>query len=530
MPLKSKRKRNKILILVAVLVIFSIGATIAWLTIYSNKTQAPTEQDDINDGKLLAAKYCTLCHQLPSPALIDSASWVSGVLPAMAKELHIKNYIGQYYADGHSLLNIVQWQKIITYYSKTAPKNLVIPKPAVEPLKDWAVFSLLKPVANPKGPTAMTTLIAFNPFDKQFYSGDAANNFYKWDKNLNSKLVKNMPSPVTGAFFTKNANNSEDAILTCIGVMAPINVAKGKVIQVSLNGKVKDDRRVTIGDSLPRAVQTVAADFNKDGLTDYVVCGFGHDNGGLYLLQQQPNHTFAKKLIRNEAGGEQLITGDFNNDGWPDVMCLFAQADEGIWMFLNDHKGGFITQNLSHFPPIYGSSSFQLIDFNHDGKPDILYTSGDNSDYSKVLKPYHGVYIFTNQGDWKFKQTYFYHVDGSTKAIAADFDGDGDLDIATIAFFADFKNHPSAGFTYLEQTSPGKFTAHELPIESYGRWLTMEIGDIDQHGIPDIMLGNFSTPGRGFINQKGYTPQWNEKNSVIVLKNISTSKPAITPK
>jgi FG-GAP-like repeat len=530
MPLKSKRKRNKIVILVVVLVLFSIGATIAWLTIYNNKTEAPTEQDDINDGKLLATKYCTLCHQLPSPALIDRASWINGVLPAMAKELHVKNYIGQYYADGNSLLNIVQWQKIVTYYSKTSPVNLVIPKPAVEPLKDWAVFSLLKPVANPKGPTAMTTLIAFNPFDKQFYNGDAANNFYKWDKNLNSKLVKNMPSPVTGAFFIKNANNSEDAILTCIGVMAPINVAKGKVIQVSLNGKVKDDERVTIGDSLPRAVQTVAADFNKDGLTDYVVCGFGHDNGGLYLLQQQPNHSFAKKLIRNEAGGEQLITGDFNNDGWPDVMCLFAQADEGIWMFLNDHKGGFITQNLLHFPAVYGSSSFQLVDFNHDGRPDILYTSGDNSDYSKVLKPYHGVYIFTNQGDWKFKQTYFYHVDGSTKAIAADFDGDGDLDIATIAFFADFKNHPSAGFTYLEQTSPGKFTAHELPIESYGRWLTMEVGDVDQDGKLDIMLGNFSTPGRGFINQKGYTPQWNEKNSVIVLKNISASKPVTTPK
>jgi hypothetical protein len=306
--------------------------------------------------------------------------------------------------------------------------------------------------------------------------------------------------------------------------MAPINVAKGKVIQVSIDGNSKDQKQVTIGDSLPRAVQSVAADFNKDGLMDYVVCGFGHDQGGLYLLQQKSDHTFKKEVMRGIPGGEQLITGDFNGDGWPDVICLFAQADEGIMMFLNDHTGGFTMQSLLNFPAVYGSSSFQLIDFNHDGKPDILYTCGDNSDYSKVLKPYHGVYIFTNQGNWKFKQTYFYHIDGCTKAIAADFDHDGDLDIATIAFFADFKNHPSAGFTYLEQTKPNQFLPHEVPIDQYGRWLTMEVGDIDQDGNLDIILGNFVTPGRGLINQKDFTPHWDVHMPVMVLKNNGQKK------
>jgi len=515
MPGKNRLSPNQLCLLIVF--VFAIG-----LAVLFGCHQGTPAQNDAADGKQLAEKYCVSCHQLPEPALIDRQSWVQGVLPAMAKRLGVQNYMGQYFTDNRAALNIVDWQKIVSYYKDAAPRELKIPKLATEPLKDWAGFSLLTPKANPRGAVAMTTLLTYNSFDQHFYSGDVTGNFFRWDENLKPTLIRKMKSAVTGATFLQNADKKTDAVLTCIGVMPPLDIAKGQV--VSFDPGNKNSKETVAGDSLPRAVQTVAADFNIDGLMDYVVCGFGHELGGLYLLQQQTNHTFKKSVIRGLPGGEQLLIGDFNNDGWPDVMCLFAQADEGLWMFLNDQKGGFITKNLLHFPAVYGSSSFQLVDFNHDGKPDILYTCGDNSDYSKVLKPYHGVYIFTNEGNWTFKQTYFYHINGCTKAIAADFDGDGDLDIAAIAFFADFKYHPSEGFTYLEQTGANQFTAHEIPVDKYGRWLTMEVGDIDHDGKPDIILGNFSTPGRGLLNQAGVKPGWDQHMPVIVLKNVSGKK------
>jgi hypothetical protein len=271
-----------------------------------------------------------------------------------------------------------------------------------------------------------------------------------------------------------------------------------------------------IADKLPRPVQSLSADFDKDGLEDRLICGFGHNMGGLYWYKQSVNKSFEKKIISTMPGAEHAVIGDFNHDGWPDVVCLFAQADEGIWLFLNDHKGGFTTTNLLKFPPVYGSSSFQLVDFNHDGKLDILYTSGDNSDYSKILKPFHGVYIYLNQGNFKYKQAYFYPVNGATKAIAADFNGDGKLDIALIAFFPDLKNNPAEGFTYFEQDKPMHFIPHNLPIENEGRWICMDVADYNADGKPDIILGNYAL---GFINEDGLKPTWNTRIPFVILKN-----------
>jgi hypothetical protein len=504
--------------------VFIIGAAVAVLNSCNNTVTPPSVGSQVANGKELAKKYCVSCHEFPEPSLIDRASWVNGVLPAMGKNLKVQSYMGQYYTDQNSAISTSDWQDIVTYYTRTAPVALTIPKPVVAAKKGWSVFSLVRPEHVNQAMPAMTTLLSFDTISQKVYSGDATGNFYEWDAKLNSKLIHHFDSPVTGAIYTKTATGLNTAIVTCIGNLAPVNLSTGKVYSLNLNGKSSKEGPGLVMSALPRPVASVEADFNKDGLMDYVTCGFGHDNGALYLLQQQADHSFKKIVMSNIAGGEQLITGDFNNDGWPDVICLFAQADEGIRMFLNDHKGGFITKTLLRFPPVYGSSSFQLVDFNHDGKPDILYTCGDNSDFSKVLKPYHGVYIFTNQGNWDFKQSYFYHIDGCTKAIAEDFKHDGHIDIAAIAFFADFKYHPQEGFTYLEQTQPGQFTPYEVPVNSYGRWLTMEVADIDHDGYDDILLGNFSTKGRGLINQPGFAPNWDLHEPVILLKNNAGKK------
>jgi hypothetical protein len=69
-----------------------------------------------------------------------------------------------------------------------------------------------------------------------------------------------------------------------------------------------------------------------------------------------------------------------------------------------------------------------------------------------------------------------------------DFDQDGDMDIAAIAFFPPFEQYPEQGFIYFENTG-GTFRPYVTELAALGRWLTMETGDIDNDGDEDILVG-----------------------------------------
>jgi len=269
-------------------------------------------------------------------------------------------------------------------------------------------------------------------------------------------------------------------------------------------------------DSLQRPVQITASDFNGDGKTDYLICEFGLLTGALSWMENLGNDRYTRHVLRPLPGAVKAYISDYNHNGLPDIWALFAQGDESVILFTNKGHGRFSQEQVLRFPPSYGSSYFELADFNKDGYPDIIYTCGDNADYSPILKPYHGVYIFINDKTNHFIQKFFYPVNGCYKAVARDFDGDGDLDIALISFFADYTHQPEEGFVYLKNTGELNFLPSTLPGAEMGRWLTMDAGDIDGDGRIDIILGNFSI--RDAINKPAN--DWKKGPPFIVLKNM----------
>jgi hypothetical protein len=313
-----------------------------------------------------------------------------------------------------------------------------------------------------------------------------------------------------------------DSAVACnIGNINPNNAQLGSADRIHYNkeGNLKMDSMPFLK-GLARPVQISEADLNGDGRKDLLVCEFGHQKGALSWMENTGKGDYIRHVLRAQPGAIKAYIQDANGDGLPDVWALFTQGDEGIFLFINKGQGRFEEQRILQFPPIYGSSYFELADMNKDGSPDIVYTCGDNGDYSTVFKPYHGVYIYLNDGHNHFTQRYFYPIDGCYKAMARDFDGDGDLDLAAVAYFADFAHHPEEGFVYLENEGGMQFQPYTLAAARAGRWITMDAGDLDGDGKIDLVLGNFSL---GPTLSKSAT-DWKKGPPFLLLHNLGKGK------
>ncbi|MGY4537780.1 hypothetical protein ACVW0P_002199 [Mucilaginibacter sp. UYNi724] len=473
----------------------------------------------VADGEHLVKIHCTKCHELVPANALTKDVWRVHSLPSMAHYFGIGTYGQSFYKEtgketkDTTLITIVEWQAMVDYYQKIAPDTLTPAKRPSPLLNDWAGFTLKKSAAN--NDIAFTTMVAPNPTTGNIYTSDVvANTLTEWDSNLKVKAVTSVPSAAVHANFTKDATGADMAILSCIGRIDPVDFASGKIYSAKLNDNL-NAQEVAI--DMPRPVQTLSVDLDKDGKNELVVLGQGFTKGGVFLVKLGANGKAEKQFtITDRPGAVQAVAQDFNKDGYPDLMVLFGSGNEGLSLFLNDKKGGFTSRELLRFPSVYGSTSFQLADVDHDGNPDLVYTCGYNFRDSRILKPYHGLYIYKNTGDYNFKQTWFYPINGATKAIAADFDKDGDLDIATIAFFADMKSNPAEEFIYFEQSKPMEFKAHAIPVSQYGRWMNMDVSDLNKDGKPDIILGNYAS---GFLFQPNFAPNWDEHQPFIVLQN-----------
>ena len=291
-----------------------------------------------------------------------------------------------------------------------------------------------------------------------------------------------------------------DILVANLGSLLPTDRRCGSVVWLRGLGEGRYEPIALLKDK-GRVADVRASDFNGDGKLDLLVASFGWKTiGEIYYLENRTDDwkkpRFTINLVEDRHGTIHVPIADLNGDGKPDFVALISQEHEAIVAFLNDGKGRFEKRTLYQAPhPGYGSSGIQLVDLNGDGKLDVLYTNGDVLDEPYLLKPYHGIQWLENKGDLTFVHHPLTPMYGVHRAIAADLDGDGDLDIVAVSFlparnFEERSEKKLDAVIVLEQTARGVFARHSLETETCDH-VTCALGDIFGSGKIDVVTANF---------------------------------------
>jgi hypothetical protein len=192
-------------------------------------------------------------------------------------------------------------------------------------------------------------------------------------------------------------------------------------------------------------------------------------------------------------------TADLNGDGRLDFVALISQEYEAVVAFLQLDDWKFEAREIFRAAdPAYGSSSIEISDLDNDGDSDVLYTNGDTFG-SDDLKPYHAIHWLENQGMYPFVDHQLATMVGVQIARTTDVDRDGDLDVIAGALMPrhlrelpELAQHDS--LLWLEQTSRGQFVRHRLERGDFVHAAVCP-ADFDGDGDVDIAVGNLQDNG-----------------------------------
>ena len=238
-------------------------------------------------------------------------------------------------------------------------------------------------------------------------------------------------------------------------------------------------------------------DVNGDGLADLYFGGSKTFAGKLYLKTAQGNYRYLpQEAFELDALSEDsdALFFDADQDGDADLFVTsggnesgFGSPDLADRLYLNDGKGNFTKGFHTGLAGVFGSSAFVVpMDINADGALDLVvggrlvpFTYGAPADSQ----------LWINDGKGNFTEqsaTFAPELKALgmvTDAKVLDYDGDGLQDLVVVGEWMAPTFFKNIGKKLEKMTLPG--------MENLKGWYrTLEVGDFNADGKPDLALGN----------------------------------------